>query len=157
MPDSPSMQSLIFLYGPVLESSHGTISSISLITGLALFGWVEKWMNGKWKCFSYKKKTKEKKIIWFQEKMGVWSVTRAHQKPIRLLFYPSSNLFQQLNCIVLFLYSALCCFFFFFWQTYSPLCCCSANANFSWLPYWENVRLDYVLFISYFKFCLYFQ
>ena len=41
MPDSPSMQSLIFLYGPVLESSHGTISSISLITGLALFGWVE--------------------------------------------------------------------------------------------------------------------
>ena len=42
MPDSPSMQSLIFLYGPVLESSHGTISSISLITGLALFGWVEK-------------------------------------------------------------------------------------------------------------------
>ena len=41
MPDSPSMQSLIFLYGPVLESSHGTISSISLITGLAQFGWVE--------------------------------------------------------------------------------------------------------------------
>ena len=41
MPDSPSMQSLIFLYGTVLESSHGTISSISLITGLALFGWVE--------------------------------------------------------------------------------------------------------------------
>ena len=115
MPDSPSMQSLIFLYGPVLESSHGTISSISLITGLALFGWVEN--------------------ITFLSILQLISAAQLHC-PLPLF------------SIVL---------FFFFWQTYSPLCCCSANANFSWLPYWENVRLDYVLFISYFRFCLYFQ